>query len=166
MSFGKSESESKPLTPHQVQQYWNTIDANTGGRLGGWAAEGTQATEYQKLTPEQILAVGGLGATQTAEVERMRQQGRQEVAADPSLSMFQRQRTNQLADQDVQARLNAIAKETEAAVSGLAGQENKLAYQADVANQQLTRDDLLALANIFFGGKGNTSNSQSINLGF
>lgn len=231
MSFGKSKqsSSSAPLTADQVATYYNKVNEFSGNRLDGYAKTGTQATNYTPVdradlikpgtvtaqnvsynapSADNIKALGGLGSSRAAEIERMRQAGRSETAADPSLSVFQKTRVNQLSDQESQDRLDAIKKETEAAISQMvaesagrdltaqttnagnnlnaqatnadnairAGSRNldtldknaQNKYIADAANASLTREDLDALARIFFGGAGNTSSSsgRSFNLGF
>lgn len=231
MSFGKSKqsSSSAPLTANQVATYYGKVDELSGGALDDYAKRGTAATAYTPVsradlvkpgtvnaqtvaynapTADNVKALGGLGATRAAEIERMRQSGRSETAADPSLSVFQKTRVNQLSDQDSQDRLDAIKKETEAAIAGMvsesagrdltaqttnagnnlnaqatnadntirAGSRNldtldndaRNKYIADAANASLTREDLDALARIFFGGAGNSSSSsgRSFNLAF
>lgn len=165
MSAGKSDSESEPLSAAKVGTYWDKLNDNTGGRLSEFAATGTAPTEYTQLAPEQIQALGGLGATQVGEVERMRSRALEEAAANPSLSVYQQQRVRQLTDEDAADRLAAIAKQTEGAITGLASQEHGRQFDADRANAAISRDDLQALANIFFGGKGQKSESSSFNFG-
>lgn len=41
-----SKSSSKPLTPAQVQGYYNQLNTNTGGRLADFARAGTAPTTY------------------------------------------------------------------------------------------------------------------------
>ena len=45
----KSKSSTNPLTPTQVQGYYNQLNANTGGRLADFATTGTQPTAYQGI---------------------------------------------------------------------------------------------------------------------
>ncbi len=216
MSLGKSSgktttsnnSTSAPLTPEEVAAYYAKLNEQTGGRLSMFAMNGTPAVNYggasytspgapetasyAALTPDQIKALGGLGATRAADVNRARAEAVQQITADPNLTLAQRQRSTQLNDQDTQARLDAINKETEAAITGLSSQEaqrqyestkaaadtkNAFAsteaqrqytaaseeaarkYQAELAQAGLTAKDLELLANIFFGGKGQTSDT-------
>jgi len=165
MSFnmGKSESHSKSrqLTPDQIQAYFNQIDNITGGRLGSYAKNGTQPVEYQALTPSEVQAMGGLGATRTNTARTARAQAIQQIEADPTMTMEQRQRARQLTDQQYANELDSIAKETGAQITNLASQENARKYNADVANSKLTAEDLAKLAQIYFGGKGQQSDSSS-----
>lgn len=41
-----SKSSSKPLTPTQLQGYYNTLNSNSGGRLADFARAGTAPTAY------------------------------------------------------------------------------------------------------------------------
>jgi hypothetical protein len=51
----KSKSESKPLTPAQVQGYYNQLNTNSGGRLADFARNGTQPTQYTPVgAPERV----------------------------------------------------------------------------------------------------------------
>ena len=152
-SFGKSrqkssqssQQQSNPLTPEEVAQYFGQLDELTGGRLGSYAKTGTKPA-----TAEEIQALGGLGATRRLEAEQARGGALDRIVADPSLTLAQRQRSSQLSDRDYSDRLDAIAKETEAAKTGLAQQ-----------NAKLTREDMELLAQIFFGGKGQRSSGTS-----
>lgn len=152
-NYGKSSgsSQSRPLTPGELQQYYAQLDVNSAGRLGQWAQQGTTP-----LTEDQIKAVGGLGETRRVEAQRAREDAIQAIVADPSLTLSQRQRSQQLTGREYADRLDAIAKESEAAKTALARENNNL-----------TREDLQLLANIFYGGKGQISNSKSssLNLG-
>lgn len=168
MSVGKSKSKSSsaPLSPQQVAGYFQQLDRLVGGRLGEFATGGTPATPYEGLTTEQLRALGGAGATRESAAERARRQAIEEIAADPSLTTFQRTRARQLADQDFADRLDAIARETEAGLAEMASEEARRRYEADRLNAALTREDLEALANIFFGGRGQTSSSTSRGFSF
>jgi hypothetical protein len=174
MSVGKSKSKSssssKPLTADEVATYFSKIDELSGGRLGDYARTGTQATQYMPLTTEQIQSLGGLGATRELQTNRARAQAIQEIASDPSLSVFQKQRARQLTDRDYTDALDAIAKETEAAIGGTAERDKVRQYQSELANNALRLEDLQTLAQIFFGGRGQTSSSSSrssdFSLGF
>jgi hypothetical protein len=171
------------------------------GRLEQFAQQGTPSVDYQAVDPagyfdtdvtyrpvsdEQLRNLGGAGATRELSARRARQQAIEELTADPSLTTFQRQRTRQLTDRDYSDALDAIGKETEAALTSAAleqalreqagraataDQKQRQAaflqtergrqYDAAVRNADLTREDLLALAEIFFGGKGQVSQSTS-----
>lgn len=153
MSVGKSESESqqsssnesRPLSADEVAAYFNKLNDLSGGRLDTFAKTGTTP-----LTEEQLKAIGGAGATRTRQAEQARREALDKILADPSLSLPQRQRATQLSEGDYADRLDAISKETEAAMTNLA------AGQA-----ALPREDLHALAQIFFGGKGQRSTGSS-----
>lgn len=212
MSVGKSpktknNNSSTPLTPEQVSGYFNALDTLTGGshtapgsdsagRLSTFAMQGSPAVDYAGAgaagraqaaqigdQTANIRALGGLGATQTAEVNRARQQAIEQIGADAGLDVTQKARSRQLSDNDYAARLAAIAKESEAAIgqaglstaatnagfqqqANLANQsaaleEARRRYAADVRNADLTKEDLMALAQIYFGGKGTTSTGSS-----
>lgn len=135
---GKNASGSTPTTPAGYAGYFGGLDTLTGGKLGDFAKNGTA-----QLTAEQIQAYGGLGATRTADVNRQRAQAVEGISADPNLTIAQRQRSTQLTDQDVQSRLDAINKETEAGIAGLAQYNNSL-----------TASDLETLIKAYYGGKG------------
>lgn len=169
MSFGKNKQkqESKPLTAAQVQTYFDQLNQNTGGRLGSFATTGTRPVAYQALTPDELRALGGAGATRRNEQMQARTRAIEEIEADPSLTIAQKQRARQLTDADVNARLDAIAAETEAIMTDAAARERLRQYESELTSAGLTREDLEALADIFFGGAGNVSRSRGsqFNLG-
>jgi len=148
-SYGQSKSSSsqhsssKPLTDEEVASYFSKLNELSGGRLNEFSTAGTP-----QLTPEQIQAVGGLGADRQRQLDVTRKQALDQVTADPNLTIAQRQRSTQLTDQDYNDRLTAITKEIEGQKTGLAQY-----------NAGLTKEDLALLANIYFGGKGQTSES-------
>ena len=195
-SDSDSSSSSRPSTAQELQQYWDQVNNITGGNLGTWAQTGTggvaytpiaegdiRTADYQRLEPSQVQALGGLGATRKNEATKARQRALEEVTADPSLSVAQRLRARQLTDDDYNARADAIAQETEAAITGLmseealrdwqadqanatainniSAEERQRAYQALLDNAELSQRDLEILAQIFFGGQGNHSQAQS-----
>lgn len=162
---GKSKSSSKPLSAAGVATYFDKIDDLSGGRLGQFATGGTPGVEYAPLTADELRSLGGAGATRTAAVQRTRDQAGERIGADPSLTTFQRVRANQMADTDASTQLDAISKETEALLTQIAGDERSKQYQAGVNNAQLSREDMLALADIFFGGRGQSSSSRAFNFG-
>ena len=141
---GKNASGSTPSTTADYTGYFGGLDTLTGGKLGDFAKNGTT-----RLTAEQIQAYGGLGATRTADVNRARGQAIEGISADPNLTIAQRQRSTQLTDQDAQSRLDAINKETEAGIAGLAQYNNAL-----------TASDLETLMKAYYGGKGETKLSK------
>lgn len=173
----RSSTNSGEYNPTEVQQYYNKINQLSGGRLMKFAHEGTAPTDYNSVaykgvTPAQIRALGGLGASQKADLKSNYNDQLAKVGADASLDPFQKQRSSQLDTQDYNTQLGAINKENEANITGLAaGQaQTKFAdsadqsmkdYQARLANNQLTSQDLLNLAQIYFGGKGQYSDGRS-----
>lgn len=152
-SMGQSRSRSKnsstqrsdPLSPDKVAAFFSKIDSLSDGRLNKFATQGTQA-----LTPEQLKAVGGAGASRELQVRQARQNAVSRINSDPRLTLSQRQRAQQQTDSESSDRLDAIKKETEAALTGIAQDNNKL-----------PREDMALLAQIFFGGKGQTSRGRS-----
>ena len=160
-SESSSSSTSRPTTPEELEDYFNKLNQLSGNRLGNWATGGTQQTNYNPLTQGQLQALGGAGATQKATITSNLDDQLNQIGSDSSLTYAQRQRSNQLANQEATKQLNAVDKEVEAAMSGLASQEALRNYQSQMANAQLTRDDLALLSQIFFGGKGQHSSSTS-----
>lgn len=201
-SKSTQSSSSAPLTAAQLEAYYQNLDKLSGGRLKAFATEGTAPTDYNgialegeaangrptiqtarynELTPEQLRAVGGAGETRRLAIERARTRSVEEQASDPSLSVAQRFRARQLTDQDAAAQLDAINKETEAALTGVASEQrgrtlaadsaraeaiNAITqselgrrYEAALTNAGLTAKDLELLADIYFGGKGQQSSS-------
>ena len=147
-----------------MQQYFSQINANSGGRLNSFAVNGTPAVNYAPLTAEELRSLGGAGATRIASAERQQGQATERINADPSLSVFQKQRALQLTGQDASSNIDAINKETEAMIAQLADAQHKAQYGAALNNAGLTAKDMELLAQIFFGGKG--SNSSSSGSGF
>lgn len=184
-----SKSSSKPLTPTQVQGYYNQLDANTGGRLADFAMNGTQPTQYtpigapervtapsmtaaslgyqptdvasqlkapggsvaarvkyNALSPEQVTALGGLGALREQMARRQNAQTLAQYAADPSLSVYQRLRANQLENQNLSGTLDALAQEREAGITGLLSDQALRTLQADTSNQAASTQVSLANA--------------------
>lgn len=213
LSLGRNKSSSQqqsaPLTPEQVAAYFGQVDSLTGGRLGAYAREGTapveyaspeqraryEAVAYEGATPEQIRALGGAGATRELSATRARREALDEIGADPSFSVAQKQRARQLTDKDYSDRLDAIAKETEATLTGVAvdeagkryqagaeqaqrtfeagsaadrfeQEEARRRYEAQLRNAGLRAEDVERIADIFFGGKGQSSSGGSTARGF
>ena len=146
-SQGAKTSESKPLSPEELKAYTDQLNLISGGRLNTFATTGTP-----QLTPEQIQAVGGLGADRQRALAVARRQAVDQVAADPNLTVAQRQRSTQLTDQDYNDRLAAVTKEAEGLKTGLAQY-----------NAGLTKEDLKLLADIYFGGKGQNTQGWGTN---
>jgi hypothetical protein len=183
MSFsshgGKSNSESKSqmLTSDQVASYYGKLNQLSGGRLAAFAEGGTTPVSYDGVTynaptADDFRALGGAGATRIGAAERARAQAVDELAADPNLSVAQRQRSRQLVDDDYNSRLDAINKETEAMLMGAKMESDALGtsvqqeealrrYMANAENAKLTAQDMELLANIYFGGTGSQSRSNA-----
>lgn len=166
------DGEQQPAGHYETR---TTPGSDSAGRLSTFAQTGTPAVQYEGAGSRtylgdqsaRIKALGGLGATQTAEVQRARAAALQQINADAGLDVTQKARSRQLSDNDYADRLAAIAKQSEGAIAqaGLAtaqaDQQAALAearqkYAADVRNADLSKEDLKALASIFFGGSGNT----------
>lgn len=90
---------------------------------------------YQGMTPEQVTALGGLGALREQQARRGTQQTLAQYAADPSLSTFQKFRADQLERQDLGATLDALAGEREAAITQMLADQSGKTLTADLANQ-------------------------------
>ncbi len=157
----QSNSESKPLTPEEVQGYFDQLDGITGGKLGNFAQNGSAPVNYEGLTQDQLLAIGGAGATRKQAVNDGLTQQLDQIGNDSSLTYAQRNRSNQLANESARSDLDAINKEVEASLAAMAQAENQNKHQSNIYNSQLQARDLELLANIFFGGKGQTSTSSS-----
>ena len=124
---------------------------------------------YNELTADQLTALGGLGALREAMARRESAQTLAQYAADPSLSVFQRLRANQLENQDLGGTLDALAAEREAAIAQLAGTQRVQTLAADLANQSAvnqgqqfnaTQQQAAALANQDAALKAQQINSQ------
>lgn len=147
-SFNRSKSSnsssSAQTSPEQLLSYWNTINDVSGGNMGEFATGGTGA-----ITADQIRAAGGAGATRKLEIDNARKRALDEVNADASLSITQKQRARQLADEDFSARTDAINKEVESGLTDLV-----------FKNRKMNQEDLDLLAKIFFGQMGSQSQSS------
>lgn len=154
MSFGigggkssnSSQSSSTMLTPEQLSSYFAELDGLSSGRLGSFAQG---AGEYRPVTDDRLRSLGGAGASREAAALKARTDAVGEITADPSMSVFQRQRAKQLVDNDYATRLDAIKKETEALQAAGASQQHDSYLK-----------ELELLSNIFYGGKGTNSQSR------
>lgn len=201
--------ESNPLTPDELGAYYAKLNQLTGNKLGAQSGIITEPTEYKELNADltyrpsqwqdlnykpvsdaQIKNLGGAGATRQLAAQQGRQQAIEQLLADPSLSIYQRQRSNQLINRDYSSQSDAIAKEVEAALAGAAlqqaqaDQQGRVSqaeleqqaraaqamfsagqhtqdYQARLANSMIPRGDLALLADIFFAGKGQRSKGEN-----
>ena len=157
----KSSSSSKALTAEQVQEYWDQVDSNSGGRLNDFAKNGTQETFFNMLSEDDIRAIGGMGETQRNEIRTSLDNQLSDLNDDASLTTSQRIRASQLANDSASSSLNAINKENEAAATRVLEQQNMADYQARLRNSQLSREDMESISAMFFGGKGQNSSSKS-----
>lgn len=148
-SSSQSSSSSRPSSPRELADYYQRLNSLTGGRVDAVAG-----SPLEPLGPDAIRALGGLDAMRELKAMEARQRAIDEIEADPSLSLFQRQRARQLTDEDLSATQDAIAKETGAQITALARRNALDKVESDLAQ-------LEALADIFFGGKGQHSKSSS-----
>ena len=136
----------------------------------------TREVGYQELTPEQAMAVGGLGALREQQARRASQQTLAQYAADPGLSTFQKFRADQLERQDLGSTLDALNQERESAiVQFLAGQRAKT-LEADLANQaevnrgaqfnatQQAAADQFNVGTALDASKANQGNAQAVGI--
>jgi hypothetical protein len=157
----KSKSSSKALTAEQVQEYWDQVDSNSGGRLNSFAKNGTAETNYSMLSADDIRAVGGMGESQRNQIQTGLDNQLNDLNDDASITTSQRIRATQLANESASGALNAVNKESEALATQILEGQNSADYQARLRNSQLTREDLESLSAMFFGGKGQNSSSKS-----
>ena len=160
-SKSSSSQSSRVSTPEELQAYFNQLDQATGGRLGTLAMQGTAPTEYNALTQGQLQSIGGAGATRQAAVDQSLADQQEQINSNSSMTHAQRNQANQQATGNAMTQKDAINKEVEAAMTGLAGQENQRQYSADLANNQQLAQDLALLSQIFYGGKGQYSTGKS-----
>jgi len=161
----QSQQNSAPLTPKEVSGYFKELSGLTGGRLQNFAQTGTPVTPYEAPSDTQLQNVGGLGATRRNTVLGARETALQEIAANPNLTTFQQLRAKQLADAETKSELDALDKEIEAAITNLAFERAKQKYQAGSEQARLTREDLEALAAIYYGGRGQRSSGTNSGSG-
>ncbi|MCW7555522.1 hypothetical protein NX722_23445 [Endozoicomonas gorgoniicola] len=164
-SKSQSSSESSPLSPDEVQKYFEMINKNSGGRLNDWATNGTAAVNYNPLTKEELSAIGGAGETRRQATKELLNNQMDTIKNDSSLTVAQRMRGQQVANESASKSLDGINKEVEASMSALVSQDRMRQYQAALQNSLIPREDLAAIASIFFGGKGQKSSSQSSGSG-
>jgi len=138
-----------------------TTQYTTPGRLAEWAQQGTQPVNYQGMSTQQLQALGGGGATRLLAAQQAYQDLLGQNRADPTLSAFQKTRSNQLATRDLVSQQDAINKESEAAIQQAYQEELLRRYNAQVANAGLTAQDLDTLAQIFYAAKGQKTSSSS-----
>lgn len=160
-SSSESSQNSRPSTSEDLEQYYASINALSGGRLGTWATQGTAPTHYDALTQAELQAIGGAGATRQAALDTAYTDQTDQIGSDASLTYAQRNQANQQATENYMTQQDAINKEVEAAMTGVASQEAMRKYQADLVNNQQLEKDLALLSQIFYGGKGQYSSGSS-----
>ena len=160
-SSSSSSQSSRPTTPEELEAYFNSLNTLSGGRMGSWATQGTAPTDYNGLTQAELQAIGGAGATRQNALNETYQDQTQQINADPSMTYAQRTQANQQATDSYAQQSDAINKEVEAAMTGVASQEKQRMYQAELANNQQLAQDLALLSQIFYGGKGQYSSGSS-----
>ena len=147
-SESESSQESRPTTPEELEAYFASLSGLSGGRLGSWAMTGTDPTYYNQLTQQQLQAIGGAGATRQTALNQSYEQQQDQINTDSSMTYAQQSQANQNAADSYNQQSDAINKEVEAAMTGLSSQEAMRQYQADLANAQLTAQDLALLSQI------------------
>lgn len=160
-SSSTSEQSSEPLSAAELSTYFGNLNKISGGRLNRFAKDGTLPVAYKAPTASQVKALGGLGATQKLDIRRAQQQQLDQITSDPSLSAFQKVRGEQLTNQDALQQTQALDKETEAAITALLQDSAKTSTETGFRNSEQRRQDAQALAEIFFGGKGQKSKGKS-----
>ena len=204
--WNQSNSWSAPLSAKAQGRYWNWLDKKTGGDLNQFALEGTQPVNYGGVanpaqffsrdvgyrgpSDDQLKALGGLGATRLDMADKQYKKLVDENNADAGMTLAQRQRSNQLVNQDYSSQRDAISKETEAAITqaaferaaqDMAGRGNQsqldaeLAkflqgegdrnYAAELANSQLPMQRFQGLSDIYAKGKGQKQASSATGMG-
>ena len=165
MSIGGGSNEqsnsSRTTTPQELEAYFNSLNAISGGQMGTWATQGTAPTNYNALTQGQLQNIGGAGATRQQALNQSYENQTDQINTNPSLTYAQNAQANQQATDAYNQQADAINKEVEAAMTGLASQEQMRKYQADLANASLTAQDLALLSQIYYGGKGQYSEGSS-----
>ena len=161
-----SSTTSRPTTPEELEGYFNSLNQLSGGKLGNWAQSGTAQTFYDPLTQAELQAIGGAGATRKAEIGQALADQQDQINRNSSLTYAQSQQANQQATENAMTQTDAVNKEVEAAMTGLASQEAMNKYKQDLANAALTSQDLALLSQIYFGGKGQHSTSTSSGSGW
>lgn len=165
-SKSESKQESRPSTPQELADYFNTLNSMTSGRLNTLATQGTTPSYYDPLTQEELQAIGGAGATRQVALDTSYADQTDQIASDSSMTYAQKTQANQQAAEAYNQQSDAINKEVEAAMTGLASQEQMRLYQAELANNQQLAKDLALLSQIFYGGKGQYSTSTSESEGW
>lgn len=204
--WNQSNSWSAPLSARSQGRYWNWLDKKTGGGLNQFALEGPQTVNYggvanpaqffsrdvtyQGPTDAQIRALGGMGASREDAANKQYQKIVNENNADAGMTLAQRQRSNQLVNQDYTSQVDAIKKETEVGITQAAFEraqqdaagrmnqsqldqalaqfmqgEGDRGYAAALANSQLPMQRFQGLSDIYAKGKGQKQASSSTGMG-
>ena len=158
-SESSNQSSTRVSTPAELEAYFTSLNNLTGGKLGTWATQGTAQTDYNQLTQQQLQAIGGAGATRTNALNTSLENQQDQINRNASMTYAQQSQANQNAMDSYNQQADAINQEVEAAMTGLASQEAMRQYQADVANAGLTAQDMAVLSQIYYGGKGQYSQS-------
>ena len=119
------EQSSRVSTPEELQRYFDQLNKTTGGRLGGFATQGTAPTQYNALTQQQLQNIGGAGATRQASIDQSLADQQDQINSNNSMTYAQRNQANQQATENAMTQKDAINKEVEAAMTGLASQETR-----------------------------------------
>jgi len=146
-----SESYSRALNAEEVGSYFDKLNSLSSGNLNAFAKGGNA---YQGPSIDNVKALGGLGATRINSLIQDRDRINDNYNTDASLSIFQKLRAQQLNNNDANASLDAINKETEAAIT-------QFITSNELEKTKSKRADLDLLAQIYFGGKGQKSGSKS-----
>ncbi len=166
---GSNESsgsnESRPTTAAELEAYFNSLNQMSGGQLGSWAQQGTAPTNYNQLSQQQLQAIGGAGATRTNALDQSLSNQQDQINKNASMTYAQQNQANQTAMDSYNQQADAINKEVEAAMTGLASQEAMRQYQADLTNAGLTAQDMALLSQIYYGGKAQYSSGQQSSSG-
>lgn len=160
LSTSNQQYTSDPLSADELGTYFGKLNSLSRGRLNSFARGGTKNVNYKGPTNAQVRAMGGLGATQKLDIRRAQQEALDQLGADPSLSAFQKVRGQQLTNQDALQQTQALDKETEAAITALLQDRAKATTETGFRNAEQRRQDAAALAEIFFGGKGQKSSGS------
>ncbi len=163
-SSSTSNQSSDPLSPQEVAGYFTNLNALSGGRLRSLATRGTAKVNFKGPTDSQIKRMGGLGATQKLDINRSQRQALDQINADPSYSVFQKQRGRQLTNQDALQATQALDKETEALIAQMAMDRATKTTETNFRNAEQKRQDLATIIEAYFGGKGQRSKGTSTNV--
>jgi hypothetical protein len=143
-SFGKRLRQSR-ANSQGGQQYETVTETTEGspGRLAQWAREGSAPVDYgyqapdirygyqapniayKGLTADQVRAAGGAGATRLLGAQQVYGDRADQLRADPSMTLLQRNYAGGLNTRELGQTSDAVNKEAEAAITAL------MSHQAD-----------------------------------